>query len=787
MRRFSLFFLSFFILKFLPAQTAGYTDFNNYTPLYCSGEIPTGFLMSVQDKFEQDVKDEKKSSTNKYVSKSKGDFLLQSNYFVDLLLQSGKVLFGDSVTAYINSVADRVLVNEPDLRAKLTFYGLRSAEPNAFSTDQGIIFVTVGLLAQLENEAQLAFILSHEISHFERRHTMTVYMEGQRIFSDNNQRRSLSLDDKIRDFSNHEKASEFEADSLGLVRLSRTGYDCSEAMGAMFVLQFAHLPFDDYDFPVHSFERPLMAFPKTLYMDSVRAISFDGDNSDDEYSSHPNIARRRERLEDQFEDLNNCGTVRFADSQQRFELVRNICRFETIRLQLIIRDYCTAIYNAQYLLQSYPESLYLKRCIAKALYGLAKYKNEKEFNNGMDNYGAVEGKQQQCFYVFQRMTAEQITAVALRYMYDVSVVDSTNVTLNNMLYDLGTEAVYFHKMTVDAVNRSVVLYNESLADTIRKDTAVAPVAEKKDTATTKSGTGYVSKYDKLKNEKKEKDKKDLSTEKIVEKSKFHMLAFGDIIADPQVISFFKTCEQRSEEQKQAEENANAKYKGMSDYEIRKAKQREKKKGAPPKPLGIDTLLVVDPFYLYATEWVGFKMKESEDGRYELCDNVENIAAQAELPIVLFSMKEFSKDDIDKYNELALLNEWIEESINHDDFVMIQSEAEFVQPVCEKYHTDEILITGVVTFKQKRENRGGIILFSVICYPILPIGLVYALTPEHETYLLSGIYKLSDGTTEMTRQTKLKSKARKGYIRSQLYDVFVGIQQEPEEKNNTKRR
>lgn len=765
-----------FLLKLLPAQTAGYTDFNNYSPIYCSGEIPGSFLMSVQDKYIQDVKDEKKVSTNKYVSKSKGDFLLQSNYFIDLLTQSGKVLFGDSVTAYINSVADRVLVNEPELRAQLTFYGLRSAEPNAFSTDQGLIFVTVGLLAQLENEAQLAFILSHEISHYQKRHTLTVYMQGQRIFSDNTQRRSLSYDDKIREFSNHEKASEFEADSLGLARLSGTGYDCSEAMGALFVLQFAHLPFDDYDFPSNSYARPMMIFPQTLFLDSVRAIELDGDNEDDEYSSHPNIARRRERVELQYEKLKDCGTVKFADSKERFEFIRTICRFETVRLQMILRDYCTAIYNSEYLLKYYPQSLYLKRCIAKSLYGIAKYKNEKEFNSGMENYGKVEGKQQQCFYLFQRMNAEQITAVALRNLYDLSLIDSTQTT-RNMLYDLGTEAIYYHGMTLDAMKKSVALYNEALADTVKKDTIVKPVAaeEKKDPA---AGTGYVSKYDKLKKDKKEKEKTELVTEKTAEKSKFHMLAFGDIIDNAKVTAFFSACEQKSDERKQADQADKDRYKGMSDYEVRKAKQKSKKKDVPPPALGIDTLLVLDPFYLYATEWDGFKMKDSEQGKYALCDNVTDVAGVAQLPVVLFSMKEFKKEDIDKYNELALLNEWIEESANHDDLVMIQSESEFVQPVCDKYHTNDILVTGVVTFKQKRHNRGGIIFFSIICYPILPIGLAIALTPEHETYLLSGVYNLTDGDVQMTRETRLRSKAKSGYIRSQLYDLFTGIQMDP---------
>jgi len=72
---------------------------------------------------------------------------------------SGRVLFGDPVSEYVNTVADKLLENEPELRSKLRFYCLKSNVTNAFATNQGMIFVTLGLIAQLENEAQLAQVL----------------------------------------------------------------------------------------------------------------------------------------------------------------------------------------------------------------------------------------------------------------------------------------------------------------------------------------------------------------------------------------------------------------------------------------------------------------------------------------------------------------------------------------------------------------------------------------------------------------------------------------------------
>src|SRR6187551_3806 len=109
-------------------------DFNNYQALKCVGEIPEDFRILSQEKYKNDVKAEAKNSKNHNVNATKQEFLLETNYIIDELLLSGKVLFGDSVTNYVNSVADNVLINQPELRSKLRFYCLKSSEVNAFST-----------------------------------------------------------------------------------------------------------------------------------------------------------------------------------------------------------------------------------------------------------------------------------------------------------------------------------------------------------------------------------------------------------------------------------------------------------------------------------------------------------------------------------------------------------------------------------------------------------------------------------------------------------------------------
>lgn len=53
---------------------------------------------------------------------------------------------------------------------------LENDTPNAFSTPGGYVFVTTGLLKKMTNEAQLAGVLGHEISHVVHKHMLSRYV-----------------------------------------------------------------------------------------------------------------------------------------------------------------------------------------------------------------------------------------------------------------------------------------------------------------------------------------------------------------------------------------------------------------------------------------------------------------------------------------------------------------------------------------------------------------------------------------------------------------------------------
>jgi len=141
-----------------------------------------------------------------------------------------------SWTRYINLVGETIaeLSDRPTLNYHFAI--LNSQEQNAFAAPGGYIFITVGLLKTLKNEAELAGVLAHEIAHVTKKHmletirrgavlgsvselTLTAMKQDPAMFS--------SVIDEMTDLlftKGLDKDKEFEADVVGVDYAYRAGY-----------------------------------------------------------------------------------------------------------------------------------------------------------------------------------------------------------------------------------------------------------------------------------------------------------------------------------------------------------------------------------------------------------------------------------------------------------------------------------------------------------------------------------------------------------------------------------
>jgi len=409
-------------------------DMSNFKLLKATGGVPDEFNKSSAVKVKEDVKavskDQKRTDR-----KAEELFALESNYLIDGMLGSGTVLYNDELSSYVSKVADEILKDDKELRSNLRFYILKSQVVNAFATDRGSIFITVGLLAQIENEAQLAFVLSHEIVHYQKNHAKTGFVENNRIEQGRGEYRRTKWNKEISK-NKYSKELELEADVEGLKIFLNTKYNLKEINSAFNVLQYAHLPIEDVAFDSTYFNSEFFVLPQSFNKKEIKEIEA-VDDEDDENHTHPNINKRRAIMADELEGESNEGRVDFLLPEKEFYHAQVLARFELSYLYTKDRRYGEAIYNSYVLLKKYPDVEFLKTNIAYCLYALSKYKNTGKIHSVLTDYDDVQGESQRVYYLFDEIDKKTLSTLAVKYLWELK----TTIKENSFLDDIADHSI----------------------------------------------------------------------------------------------------------------------------------------------------------------------------------------------------------------------------------------------------------------------------------------------------------------------------------------------------------
>jgi hypothetical protein len=366
-------------------------DFNLYKGLKCEGEMPADYRETSASKAmraETAVLDKDLGRTEK---SQESEHAISSVFGVDEILMSGRVLYGDPLTQFVESVAERLLkANErEDLLNELRFYVLKSQEVNAYATSNGVVMVTVGLLSRIENESQLAFILAHEIQHYTQKHSLQLYK--QRIDQEK-QKGKRDQDESLKSLYQFSKDHEMEADEKGFQMMLRSGYDLVEGVFVFDMLKYGDYPFLEMKLSLDSFEHGAYVLPKTL-MDAVALKvaaaeiedqKFIVSQGDDENKTHPSLDRRVVRLRDMIDGEPKKTKAFFLVGEGRFKEMQKIARHELLLIYERRADYGELFYLTHVMRRLYGESLFLDQLEAMSLYGLLLHKSKE---HDLDRYG----------------------------------------------------------------------------------------------------------------------------------------------------------------------------------------------------------------------------------------------------------------------------------------------------------------------------------------------------------------------------------------------------------------
>ncbi|MFT6004172.1 MAG: hypothetical protein ACI8UQ_001310 [Bacteroidia bacterium] len=222
-------------------------------------------------------------------------------------LEDGHFLLNIGVNDYLAGVTQTIAeANEEFDFSQIRVLMARYTWPNAFSVGDGTLAINMGLILQLKNESQLAFILCHEASHFFLNHSDNDFIEKY------NARNSAEFIAKLEEINDseyyqatklkvllkaniysersHTRSLEYQADSLGLVMYLNAGYDISEAMSTLRLLDKLNDPIE-MDLPLFQiFNIDTVKYPPSSL--NIQNSHKDDVLEEDSVKTHPDCEQR---------------------------------------------------------------------------------------------------------------------------------------------------------------------------------------------------------------------------------------------------------------------------------------------------------------------------------------------------------------------------------------------------------------------------------------------------------------------------------------------------------------
>lgn len=723
----------------------------DYIPVKSAGEIPPEFRSLILENADEQYDDKVGEQDTEFEKSVKSYFLLSSNWFLQRILTSGKVLFGEPISNYVSEVGNQFLVNEPDLKDKVKFYVLKSTAVNAFATDQGMIFVTTGLLARLENEAQLAFVLAHELSHIKKNHSINEYVNNQKMLHSKVQNSHKAFDLAVQSMAAYSKQNELEADALGAELYSNTEYAPAEMMNTMDVLAYSYLGFGDDKIDLNKFGADHYIIPDTLIIREIRAIDFD-EEYDDTYASHPNIFIRKTRL-DSIISKSPTNTKNYIISEDLFQEIRELSRFEVVRLNLINGSYERGLFHIMFLQKTYPNNSFLKTERAKAFYGLFKIKlfiAQKNKKNNFDKRIEIEalelasfgdqektqGEEHKLVGFLSKLNARQLAAFSLYYfLEEPQTKDQYKRYQNDILNDLFTEYP-------NLINRM------------------------------RTKTDYDVRNDSFLG---------LGDEELRLKyfEDFHLYILNAYLNDPNFKNTVKESKQIWDEEKGKAADLEA-YLAIK----KNVRKRDKWEGKYGNNLGIDSIITVTPYYFKTSEKNGTNYIGTEQMQLNYTQIIEKKSDDVQLKNEILNPLLFNSGEVDKYNDLSIINECLTECFDISNYGMIPLSSDYAAPIQAKHGTSKILFSGVINniLRKNIYQTASVVVFSAVVFPLLPIAVFYAANPAHETILFNFVIDIQTGEIQFAEVEYFEKQLDSPlFLESQIHNKLFRIKNDPKKE------
>jgi predicted Zn-dependent protease len=197
---------------------------------YNMDSVPLSNVMSRFEKRQKILKEGNTKKAQDLIDEVYGEAITMVKRLDSLDL----LMYNDTMSRYLHSVLNKIIASNAELKGKdYVLFTRRSAIPNATDWGEGVIFISLDLLARLPSESQVAYVLCHELAHDYKDHVVINIRKTIDLLTDKEYKKNLKKISKqeynafqaFDDFVNkvtykrnsYSRKDEMTADSLGLM------------------------------------------------------------------------------------------------------------------------------------------------------------------------------------------------------------------------------------------------------------------------------------------------------------------------------------------------------------------------------------------------------------------------------------------------------------------------------------------------------------------------------------------------------------------------------------------
>ncbi|MDR2234583.1 MAG: M48 family metallopeptidase [Chryseobacterium sp.] len=356
-------------------------------------------------------------------------------------------VFRSEFDPVIRNLIERLRKNNPRIPQDLKILIAKDNMPNAYCLADGTFVINMGLYSWLDNDAQIAAVIAHELGHKIDDHTFKMVLnrveqneqdrstvQGIKETTENrsqgrNQKAFDILKNRVYKKSVEKRKQEMQADSLGYSIFKRSDFNKNEFVNALQKLQ----NFDTisprvlkeetykklYDLPKQAFKEKWMKKEDfSLYNYNFYKEKLNKDS----LASHPEMAKRIEKLKKTFPELNI--SVESEKPSEAYISLKKTARMEILPNYFHSEDYGVGIYSAMQFLQDEEDEKYYKAWLGKCFAKIYEARKNYNLNRYLDRIEPKEQSEsyQQFLNFMWNLSLDEIKNIADYYQFGAITV-----------------------------------------------------------------------------------------------------------------------------------------------------------------------------------------------------------------------------------------------------------------------------------------------------------------------------------------------------------------------------